>query len=77
MTEYTMTPQLALRIGSAASVIPQFGIARFTALLIDTVGLPLTLSKLASIETNDLQRKLGGGVDNTNLKLAIAFLHGE
>lgn len=77
MTEYTMTPQLALRIGSAVSAFPEFGIARFTALLIDTVGLPLTLSKIASIETNDLQGKLGNEVDNANLELAIACLRGE
>ncbi len=77
MAEYTVTPQLALRIGLAARALPGSDIRHLTALLIDTVGLPLTLSKLAALEPKDLQRKLGGVVDNADLALAIACLRGQ
>ncbi len=77
MAGHTVTPQLALRIGSAADAVPDSNISQFTSLLIDTVGLPLTQSKLASIEPKDLQHKLGRGVDSANLAMAIACLRGE
>ncbi len=77
MAEYSVTPQPAMRIGLAAKVLSEFDIHRLTAILIDTAGLPLTLSKLESLEPKDLQHKLGGDVDNADLQRAIACLRGE
>ena len=77
MAEHSVAPQLALRIGLAAKLLPEFDIDRLIALLIDTAGLPLTLSKLESLEPKDLRHKLGGDADNADVQQAIACLRGE
>ena len=80
MAKHALEPLLALRIGLAAKALPDSDIRHLMAVLIDTVGLPLTVSKLDSLRLEDLKRNFRGefeGIEDADLEQAIGYLHGE
>ncbi len=80
MANHALTPQLALRIGLAAKALPDSDIRHLMAVLIDTVGLPLTSSKIESLQLKDLKRSFRGefeGINDADLEKVIGCLRGE
>lgn len=80
MAEHALTPELALRIGLAANALPGSDIRHLMAVLVDTVGLPLTVSKLESLQLKDLKQTFRAefeGIDDAALEQVRHCLRGE
>ena len=79
----TITKAAAFRITLAAKALAEVNLAAFTVKLAETLGLPLTEEKLATLTVADLKLVLSGeetvepDIDTASLKLAVRFLWGE
>lgn len=75
-----LSNDLALRIGLAARALPETTPGRLVAVLMDTLGLPLTEAKLESITPRLLKTAMDGqlaDIDGVYLKQAVRYLKGE
>jgi len=82
----SMTREAALRIGLAARELESANVTGLVQALAAKIGLPLTETKLASIDVGDLREILAGdhadenchvGFDQETLKRAVRLLWGE
>jgi len=74
MTESAISHDLALRIGLAARELPDTEPRRLINVLIDCVGLPLTLDKLANIKVKELKSAAEGEFADLKQETLIAAL---
>jgi len=74
MTESAISHDLALRIGLAARELPDTEPRRLINVLIDCVGLPLTLDKLANIKVKELKSASEGEFADLKQETLIAAL---
>jgi nitrogen fixation protein NifX len=80
MAKHALAPELALRIGLAAKALPGSDIRHLMAVLVDTVGLPLTVSKLESLQLKDLKQNFRAefeDIDDAALERIGHCLRGE
>lgn len=80
MNDKGLSRDIALRIGLAARELPDLRTGELVALLVDTLGLPLTGEKLAGLKMKEL-RAAGGerlmAFPADSLKNALRLLKGE
>lgn len=74
MTESAISHELALRIGLAARELPDTEPRRLINVLIDCVGLPLTLEKLANLKVKELKAAAEGEFADLKQETLIAAL---
>lgn len=88
MTENVLSREVALRVGLAARALPDVGPRHLLEVLVDKLGPPLTLEKLAHVTVTQLKTGLGspdgeedtehlGAVSIPNYKEAVRILWGE
>ncbi len=80
MSEPTLSRDIALRIGLAARALDNTDAALLLQVLADTVGLPPTAGKLATLKPKQLKNALDGALaeqDTDALKSACAILTGK
>jgi nitrogen fixation protein NifX len=77
MSQNALSRELALRIGLAARALPDTSIQRLMTVLTDTLGLPLTEEKLATLTKNTLKNACNGEfseIEEPLLKKAVHAL---
>ncbi|NKN34172.1 dinitrogenase iron-molybdenum cofactor biosynthesis protein [Marichromatium bheemlicum] len=80
MTAVPLSDDIALRIGLAARILPEIGVARLLRVLDSALGLPPTADTLERLRLRDLRQGADGALadlEPERLKDALAILRGE
>lgn len=78
MAARPLPPEIALRIGVAARLLPTEGLPRLMAVLVATLGLPLTAAKLESLTLSRLRQDESlGPLPRALLRQVLGYLRGS